>query len=100
MNHAKKRRILEQLAAAITKVVGTGSEKPVVLGREKGFDEPTLCWEGVYEWTAAITGGNSLFAGETGNYSTACEKPIADVLRKYREFVFEPLNNCQLCVYE
>lgn len=29
-----------------------------------------VCWEqGPFQWTMAVSGGSSLFAGETGNYS-------------------------------
>jgi len=87
---------LKALATAIN-TVADGFGEAVVLSEADGFEEPTLCFEGLYDWTMCL-GGASLFAGELGDYSRPTEKPIQKVLDMVdkENIFFEPINGYQV----
>ena len=87
---------LKSLAVAINKVAGDYGEA-TVLDEDNGFDRPTLCFEGLYDWTMIFC-GSSIFSGELGTYSKPVEPIIGKAIEKAEAtgLFFEPLNGCQV----
>ena len=101
MTEKKQRKLLQTLADALNDIAGEYYGEPAVLGQEKGFPQPTLCWDGPFEWIACF-GGTSIWAGDTGRYGMPQEPVLTralDEIASQGGFI-EPLNNCQVCVYD
>lgn len=95
-----KRQCLNLLRKAILTLTGVADEQDIEVLKLDG--QWLLCWEGIFEWTIAVSGGDSIFSGSTGHYGHPQEEAIADVceLVKLGGFYFEPQNNCQMAVGE
>lgn len=94
----RKKTILKKLAVVLNKLSGY-YDAPVVLDKENGFRQPTLCWDGPYEWVM-FTGGQSYLCGEVGNYSLKIEPELQKILDLAKEngYYFEPETSNQLCL--
>lgn len=95
----RKKTILKRLAEVLNNLDGEYYGAPVVLDQKDGFRQPTLCWDGPYDWICC-TQGQSYLCGEAGNYSLPCEPEIQKVvdLAEANGYYFEPENCGQLCL--
>jgi len=100
MTDKKQEELLQTLAEALN-VIAKEYGEPAILGQEKGFERPTLCWDGPFEWIACF-GGTSIWAGDTGRYGMPQEPVLMRAIEQVNAAggMIEPLNNCQVCVYE
>ena len=90
---------VEKLIAAIDSTTEGLFGKPVLKSGD-GWNTPTICWDGPFEWTM-ITAGSSVYCGELGNYSSPTEPKIADALKRVaRSGLFlEPISSGQIGCY-
>lgn len=98
----RKVTALKKLAKVMNDVTSGAYGMPIIkTPQDDGWDMETLCWDGPFEWIM-ITSGSSIFAGETGLYSTPTETKIQKVLELiYNDgYRFEPVNNCQICIFK
>lgn len=95
----RKKTILKRLGEVLNKLAGEYYGAPKVLDQKDGFRQPTLCWDGPYDWICC-TQGQSYLCGEAGNYSLKCEPEIQAVidLAEANGYYFEPENYAQLCL--
>ncbi len=95
----RKKTILKKFAEVLNKLEGRYYGAPKVLDKKEGFDQPTLCWDGPYDWISC-TQGQSILCGEIGNYSLPIEPSIQKIidLAKENGYYFEPMNSGQLCL--
>jgi hypothetical protein len=95
----RKKTILKKLAEVLNKLTDGYYGKPSVLDQTNGFSQPTLCWDGPYDWVS-FTGGQSYCCGELGNYSLKIEPELQGIidLAKENGYYFEPNNCCQICL--
>lgn len=90
MNDSTKMRHLESLAKALIRVTGNAGSSYSV----RKDPHPELAWEGPYDWIM-ISGGSSVFSGETGIYSTPTEPEIQKVIDRIEDAggYLEPANH-------
>ena len=95
----RKKTILKRLQEALTLLDGKHYGSPLIMDTKDGFDQPTLCWDGPYDWTQ-FSGGQSYLCGEAGNYSMPIEPALQVVvdLAKANGYYFEPASGCQMCL--
>lgn len=67
--------------------------------KERGYGNGwAVCWEeGPYQWTSALSGGSTIFAGETGSYSEVGPFPNGISTREWHA---EPYNGFILSFYQ
>ena len=94
MTKMTKKEACELLTEALNTVTEGHYGTPSVKGPADGWDDWTVCWDGPFDWTM-ITAGSSVFAGESGRYSTPLESAIADALKTIENagMFFEAINN-------
>lgn len=97
----RKKTILKKLAATLNNLAGDFYSEAKVLDKEDGFSEPTLCWDGPYDWINC-TQEQSYLCGEAGDYSMPCEPEILEVLKltKANGYYFEAATCTQLCLVD
>lgn len=95
----RKKTILNRLAKVLDKLDGEYYGTPKVLDKKDGFDQPTLCWDGPYEWIC-FSQDQSYLSGEAGNYSLPCEPELLEIIKLAKDngYYFEPENGAQLCL--
>lgn len=96
-------------SAAILGVVQEIRDALAIAAREMGYSEPVVRghkvdWDGgPSEWTINLTGGQSMWSAEIGQWvkPMECEKPVQAVLERHRDsWIVECENSWSLGVYD
>lgn len=101
MNKSTLRAAKHLRNALATEAEKAGYDPEQIVVVEEGSRARIVWEEGPYEWTMALTGGTSIYAGELGNYGLTPEKDLQAKLEALEGHAyFEPQNHYALCAYD
>jgi hypothetical protein len=96
----QKVKLLQKLADAMYKLAPDYGEPTVSTNLDRP-GQAVLAWDGPYEWIL-ISMGQSLFAGEAGNYGKEIEPDLKAVIDEIESkgLFLEPINNVWMGIHE